>query len=77
VQIPPSNEFWTHVELGTVILTPIGAGLWAFFNKLSDHSKEDQKNFGNINTSIGRMDTKLDAMWEDWKRSDDKRGPNR
>lgn len=68
MQVPSQpGEFWTHAELAAVILTPIGAGLWAFFNKLADHSKEDTRNFGNINTSLGKMDTKLDAMWEDWK----------
>jgi hypothetical protein len=70
------NEFWTHIELAATILTPIAAGLWIFFNKLVDHSKEDVKSFGRIDTSIGKMDTKLDAMWDDWKTSDRKRGPD-
>jgi phage-related minor tail protein len=78
MQLPAQpEEFWTHIELAVVILAPIGAGLWTFFNKLVDHSKEDVKSFGAINESMGRMDTKLDAMWEDWKTSDKRRGEDR
>jgi hypothetical protein len=79
MQIPPvSSELWTHIELAASILTPIGAGLWAFFNKLAEHSKSDAASFSKIEVAMAEqkgdfkenfagVNTKLDTMWESWK----------
>jgi hypothetical protein len=77
MQAPQAENLWTHLELVGAIVFPVAGGLWAFFNKLSDHSKSDTENFGKIDTGLatlnGKMDahaarveTKIDAMWRDW-----------
>lgn len=63
------DSFWTHLELAGSIVMPIGAGLAHFFNVLIKHAQDDKEAFNRIDVSLAKVDTKLDAMWDDWKKN--------